>query len=617
MTRENKATPVLQLFDIERGKGGSGDKQKVFVVKTRGAKRICLVIFLFFIGIGCYIFNTQWELQIIKRDIVQEKGEDAVKEAIVQERMVALQTELESQLVSAIKERQDAEATAKTTTKMMQKAFAHNMKFVEFELDGVRESASNILGQLSENDWFTEKLLELFADERADNEQGWLRNELKQVTQPFQEELLHVLEKMQNAFMELHNNLEKDMRNLVDMQTLDQRKHGDEAKKRLSGISENLRRSALDAAAANSIAGDILAGGRYPEPQMRKMLHSFFQHAHSRNMGDLDAIGFRPERFAEVSPPVLNKLRDIFTKYESKKLNEDEVKKLLLPMIKKNEIPAPNDPGMTLFAFIESLLNTGGKFKDFKQKTDAARARQKKFLSQLFQHEKEWNQGKYATGQLFAKIQQHLKSKNIPINWLLEKEVHEKFQMIPEIRNWLGKRYEAVSTGKVDKRKFYSELMDLYQEGKIPYDVMSRITKSLAQFGHGAAETGAAVKEKPSPPSHSSINADQDADSSINTAPDAVSDVRQGAAVSDVRQGAIDQEQDEKQGNNDDDPKRNVEESPVPENETPREKRKRIRKEKKAQEEEERRRVREEIRALERARKTKSRQKQKKIGETE
>lgn len=481
MTREQKATPVLQLFDIERGKGGSGDKQKVFVVKPRGAKRICALVVFLIVLVGCYLVNTQWELRIIKRDMIHEKGDDVVKDAIVQQKMVSLQTELESQLVSAIKERQDAETTAKRTSMMMEKAFTRNKKFVEFELDTVRESAATILSQFSDNDWFTEKLLELFADERStDTDSEWLRNELKQVAQPFQEELLNVLEKIRQTFMELHTELEKDMKVLVDMQTSDQRKHGDQADKRLRGISDELRKSALQAAMANSAAQKVLEKGEYSDSEMNKMLDLFFQHARKDDSGSVDAkkFGSQAENLAEIDPAIKAKLQNIYAEFKSGKMPVVGVKSLLTPMIQQNEIPPPNNPDMDLMTYLEAILHTLPK----QTTVDEMQTRRKAVIHRLFDIEKTWKEGGIDTLSMFQVVQKHIKDRMVPANWLLRKKTAIQNRMKAETRQWLSQQYESVGSGKKDKRQFYAELMDKYQEGMIPFDVMNRISKSLAQF---------------------------------------------------------------------------------------------------------------------------------------
>jgi len=357
----------------------------------------------------------------------------------------------------------------------MQKILARNMKFVEFELDSLRESTSSILGQFSENNWLTEKLLELFSDRRATKNQKWLRRELKQVTTVFQDELLSNLAKVQKAFMELHLGLEKDMKQLVDTQTYDQRIHGKQAEKRLHDLSDDFKDGTLAAARANSLAQDVLSDAVYSESEMKKMLQLFFQHAHSGEWNNLNEIGLRVDGFAEINPKKLKELKSIHKKFASGVLSAEEVQRLLTPMMHKNEIPPPNNPDLDLLTYLVNIIQG-------QQKNDESVPRYEPHLVILFEHEKAWMSGQLSTESLFQLVQHQIKSRNLPANWFLRENVPETKKIKLKTKKYLAKSYEKVKSGKMSKGQFFAELMDLYQEGKISFDIMNRVTKSLEQF---------------------------------------------------------------------------------------------------------------------------------------
>jgi hypothetical protein len=108
MDIEAAGETVLNALDIQTTKTGAGDKEKGFIVKSSGLRKLGMVlIFLFFMLGGAFFFN-HWEVKILRRNRSLINFLTAKEKVQEQRRMVSIEQELQQMLIAAVQEKHDA-----------------------------------------------------------------------------------------------------------------------------------------------------------------------------------------------------------------------------------------------------------------------------------------------------------------------------------------------------------------------------------------------------------------------------------------------------------------------------------------------------------------------------
>jgi hypothetical protein len=96
----------------------------------------------------------------------------------------------------------------------------------------------------------------------------------------------------------------------------------------------------------------------------------------------------------------------------------------------------------------------------------------------------QFDSGTSSASRTYDFIQQQIKEHKAPARWLYTDSEAEQVDSIgdrfdPDTRRWLSESLALVRAGSLDRATLYAQVHDKFQEGLIPFKVMSHVSKSL------------------------------------------------------------------------------------------------------------------------------------------
>lgn len=365
MLKSGNAGKVLDLLDIETGKSESSKKQ-ILIVKQSNVKiyaTVFCVLVLFGVGV---LFNSEYKLNISKRDYLEEHRDREVAEAVGQQMISDLTKQLESHLVSEIKERDDTVLERDRAMEKVAKTLSDNENVLEKlfgELDTKLESALNRVPE--ELDTFYTK--DKAAWEAKDLRQKKVDSLVGGVKAEMAEEMQKASDELKAAITPLKADVEDSLNRIMEQE----KSRGNAASEHLKIVNRDMADNNMRMAAVNSRVHEHLAQDTFTTAEKEQFLKSLFSRVReyrfelAREQSDLKAEGGADLVVSPWSPELSKMLMELATQLREKKLTPDAAGSVLTDYINSNVFFPPPDDSMEIETYIDLLLaNDANVHKD-------------------------------------------------------------------------------------------------------------------------------------------------------------------------------------------------------------------------------------------------------------
>lgn len=472
-TAASSERTVLELLDVKQGKSDS-TKEKVYIVKQNKAKYIgiafCLLVL---VGVG-FVFNSSYDLQIARRELVTEHRIHDVTDAVEKKKMTDIIKELQSHLVSEIKERDDTMKQKNLTMEKVSETLTENKGVLNNLFNKLDDSFDNALQTLPAK---LEKL-------RTEDPAAWgdpakrgaaVERLLAEAKGEVSAELSSTREVLKTSLDPIKEQVKKSFETIVKSEVA----RGEAASDHLQHVNGELVNGELQVAEANAHLEQIMVEqqDKFTVDDQKDMLQNFFAHL-SAELEQLDvkkeeliASGSADFLQHALTPVVRIQLQTILKTLRgnnnqwSMKGKKTTAHKQLRDLIQSGVIPPPADSDQASDAYILQLLQQDARMTASKLDCSAVatcnprtpckttynycveltgeqtcpsgsqmctnfagtgdrspllweNTQRRKDLTQLQSVEAQWNDGKLDTERVWRNIVGRVQKKAVPGSWL-------------------------------------------------------------------------------------------------------------------------------------------------------------------------------------------------------
>jgi hypothetical protein len=526
---------VLDLLNIEIGKSET-TKQQVLIVKRSKAKWImCALLIPLFVGL-CIMFNSFYDVSLVRRAGERANMDADVQAAAMQQKVLDVAKDLESHLVSEIKERDDTLRYRDIAMGKVDQTLNEHHAILTSLLVGLNDTVREVLTPLGAKiqvAWTND------ADSWNDKEKR--KAKVKVIMDEVQAKFMAVVDSAAVKFRAAVNPLKDEMANALNKIADTEEGRGDAAAGRLEHIQTELAAGAVAAAAANSrVEEHLLDDKDYSPHEQHTMIQNYFialEHRITELTAQLDEVIAAGETADGILPEVLTKIRQLSVALGSGAISLETVSHELSSLVSRRALPPPVNPDLGIHAYIQSILEahpstakelgipefncstqptcfyltapcfrkerTEGHCYPFISGTQkcprgtqrctvfphhdglAAQSVRRDLANlQVLQEEYSRWKGKQITdADLFNVLKDRVRKQQVPVLWLVKHPKYEETEkeepLTKEQKKWLRQKWKALRDGEITKDQLYGEVMERYNEGKISFDSMSRLSKTL------------------------------------------------------------------------------------------------------------------------------------------
>lgn len=524
---------VFNLLNVEQGKSET-TKEQVLIVKKSGVKFVLgVVAVLIFLAVG-FAINKNFEIAIERRATANEHYKGDLEAAKLQKKVVKLSQDLESHLVSEIKERDDTmrerdaviekvDATINANDALLTELFDRLNKDLEAELDPVPG-----------------KVLDDFKADKAGWESESSRiKKVNNVMEGIRKDLVTHIKDAKASFLGAMKPLKETMSATLQKITSTETARGEHAANSLETLKKEMQQQALNAAEANSHVEEHLdvAESTYSEVEKKAMLSNYFRELElkvARSTAQLDEIASGAYADIPLGERVIGQLQKLAQTHSTGKISDATLKAKLQVMISKKVIPEPADSDLTLDRYLLLLLHShppsakelgvpeldctrvetchlftapcfvekshncfpldargfcpkpGRRCTSFPRSHGGATVESVKTeltdLRVLQGEQARWAAHEITDSQQYLTVLDHIKQKRVPAIWLFRQDTHEQKEERPSAnqKKWIKDTMNAIESGVLSREEARGQVMERYNEGKLTFDAMTRLGQSLA-----------------------------------------------------------------------------------------------------------------------------------------
>lgn len=346
------------MLDVEKGKGGSGDKEQVYVVKTTGCQKILAFIFLLVLGGGLFFLFQENQLrtkefitELTKKQLayIQQATEVNTHEEKNLHRDTLL--ELQSHLQQEVAEQAEDAKLSQAAIAAIQKGREQDKRVISKFMEDLEKNLHTSV------DAKIKKAMEDMDDKKLDPTklQKSLEGIKKSISSKFEKSKKH----LDQDIGSYHDEVVQIAKSFAD----DASVHGNEAAGKLAGLNDQIKQKDVELMESNQHMFNFITGGKARPEDIKKMLSNlqvYLPTIMMRNTRELDLLknNVVPDEYAnaffdEETIQILTELQDAI---RQKEIQEDEVSDLLADLAKEGSIPPPTATQSTLREFVDDLI---------------------------------------------------------------------------------------------------------------------------------------------------------------------------------------------------------------------------------------------------------------------
>lgn len=523
---------VLDLLNIESGKSET-TKQQVLIVKRSKAKWIaCGLLFPLFFGL-CIMFSSFYEISLVRREGAKAHLDMDVQAAAMQQKVLDVTKDLESHLVSEIKERDDTVRYRDIAMGKVDQTLNEHHLILTSLIGGLNNTVREVLSPLG-----AQVQVAWTNDPASWNDKEKRKAKVTALMDGVQAQFMAVVDAAASKFRAAVNPLRDEMASALNKIADTEEGRGDTAAGKIAHIQKELAKGAIAAAAANSrVEEHLLEDHDYSAHEKHVMIENYFvnlEHRISELTAQRDEVKASGEPSEIIQPDVLKRVREISAGLSSGSLTVDRIQGELANFVALRQLPAPaSDMGVQAYLnyitdshpptaqelgipelncteyetcfhltapcfrkassrcqpFLTGTQKCGRGtqrctiFPHHDGLTLQAMNRELANLQILLEDQQKWKGKLVSDSDLFQMLKNLVGKQQIPVLWLVKhpkfKEAEKEEPITQEQKKWLRQKWKALREGTITKDQLYGEIMERYNEGKISFDSMSRLSQVL------------------------------------------------------------------------------------------------------------------------------------------